>query len=115
MCSKIKKLIIQDGRRRHYFLWSSGLCPGQTRRPILASDTSKNACFLAQRDASWGLETYYYMFHPETPISGARNAFHMRNKISMTFETLIRSGPNLTQSCHLLQTRNKPTTENHDI
>jgi len=41
LCSKIKKVKIQDGRRRHYFLCSSLSRPGQTRGPILASDTSK--------------------------------------------------------------------------
>ena len=39
--SKIKNLKIEDGRRRHYFLCSSGSRPGQTLGPILASDTSK--------------------------------------------------------------------------
>ena len=39
--SKIKKIEIQDGRRHHYFLCSSGLRLGQTSGLILTSDTSK--------------------------------------------------------------------------
>ena len=38
---KSKKMKIQDGRRRHYFLSTSESRPDQTRGPILASDTSK--------------------------------------------------------------------------
>ena len=55
LCSKIKKMKIQDGRRRHYFLCSAVSRPGQTRGPILASDTSKTR-ILAQGGAPWGVE-----------------------------------------------------------
>ena len=61
---KSKKLKIQDGRRRHYFLSSSESRPGQTRGPILASDTSKRVFW--HKEVPFGVsKDKFFSFHPQ--------------------------------------------------
>ena len=79
---KSKKLKIQDGRRRHYFMSSSGSRPGQTRGPILASDTSK--CVFRHKEVTFGvLKDKNFSFHPKNrqkpQLWGTFNAFPMEN------------------------------------
>jgi len=85
---KIKKLKIQDGRRRHYFSSSPESCPGQTGRPILASDTSKRVFW--HKEVTFGVKKYkYFSFHPQNrekkTILGTFNAFPMENKNANIF------------------------------
>ena len=83
ICSKIKKLKIQDGRRRHYFLCSSGSRPGQTRGSILASDTSKRVFW--HKDVPSGVSkdknfSFHLQNRQKPQFLGTFNAFPMENQ-----------------------------------
>ena len=73
-----KKNKIQDGRRHHNFLYSSGLCPGQTRGPILASDTSDRVFWHnPHKELPCGVQKdKYFSFHPLISRKGIRGPFN---------------------------------------
>jgi len=78
VCSKIKKLKIQDGRRRQFSIVFLGIASWSTRGPILASDSLQRV--LWHKEVPCGVQKdKYFSFHPlksrKTQIFGHFNAF----------------------------------------